>query len=141
MASRHAWLILLLGSAGCVSVQPLRDPARFIAESRPAVVYATHRDGALLTIDTPRMSGDSLIGIWRPIAQPLSLPLSQLKRVDAVQQDRTRTTVLITGATLAATAVVFLLTRTTAANLRPCNAEGAQQFQGCDTTRPPDGDG
>jgi hypothetical protein len=135
--SRPRFVLLMVSLvAGCASVQPLRDPAAFIAKTQPDVVYATHRDGAQLTIAEPRVSGDSLVGIWRPVAQPLALPLSQFRRIEARQRDGTRTGVLIAGTTLAAGAVVFLLTRTTSDIRRPCNADGAYQMNGCDTDDP-----
>jgi hypothetical protein len=140
-AARLPLLVLVVSSLGCVSVRPLRDPATFIAEAKPPLVYVTHNNGAQLTIVHPRVSGDSLLGIWQDVAQPLALPLNHLQRIEASQRDKTRTRLLITGVSVVTGALAFLLTRTTSETGRPCNFEGGQQFQGCDVHRPPDGDG
>ncbi|HEX9704125.1 MAG TPA: hypothetical protein VGA20_02625 [Gemmatimonadales bacterium] len=132
---RLPWLILVAGSMGCASIQPLRDPARFIAESSPDVVYVTHNNGALLTITHPRVSGDSLLGTWEAVSQPLALPLSHLQRVAANRRDKTRTTLAIAGISMVTVAMSYLLTRDVASIRQPCNFEGATQFQGCDNPR------
>ena len=134
--ARWAMLGMLLGSAGCVSIRPLRDPARFITESTPAVVYVTHNNGALLTISHPRVSGDSLLGTWDAAAQPLALPLSQFRRVAALQRDKTRTTLLIAGASMITVSMAYLLTRGAADARQPCNFEGGHHAGGCDTDDP-----
>ena len=133
--TRPSLLILLAASVGCASIRPVRDPARFIAESNPAVVYVTHNNGALLTITHPRVSGDSLLGTWAAVSQPLALPLSHLQRVAAVQRDRTRTTLAIASASMIAVTMGYLLTRDVSTLRQPCNFEGATQFQGCDNPR------
>ena len=135
VVTRLSLLILLAASVGCASIRPVRDPARFIAESNPAVVYVTHNNGALLTITQPRVSGDSLVGTWAAVSQPLALPLSHLQRVRAVQRDGTRTTLAIAGASMIAVAMGYLLTRNVSSARQPCNFDGATQFQGCDNPR------
>jgi hypothetical protein len=92
-------------------MQPINDPARFIAESRPELVYVTHNSGAELTIARPRMSGDSLLGMWQGASQSLALPLGDLKQVRAVRRDKTRTVVAIAGLTLVTGALVYLVTQ------------------------------
>ena len=134
--TRVTTLILLLGSLGCVSVRPLRDPARFIVESRPSYVYVTHNSGALLTISQPRVSGDSLLGTWQGADQQVALPLNQFQRIAAVQRDKTRTTLLIAGVSMITVSMTYLLTRGSAALRQPCNFEGGHHSGGCDTDDP-----
>jgi hypothetical protein len=92
-------------------MQPITDPARFIAESHPEVVYVTHNSGAELTIARPRMSGDSLLGTWEGASRSLALPLEDLKQVRAQRRDKTRTFVAIGGLTLVTGTLVFLVTQ------------------------------
>jgi|SRR5918996_1881621 hypothetical protein len=129
-------LILLLGSAGCVSIRPLSDPARYIAESSPAAVYVTHNNGALLTISHPRVSGDSLLGTWQATSQQVALPLNHFRRIAAVQRDKGRTTMLIASLSIITVSMGYLITRPTAGALQPCNFEGATQKQGCEWDDP-----
>ena len=137
--ARVPTLLLVLGSAGCVSIQPLRDPAAFIAEASPPVVYVTHNSGALLAIAHPKVSGDSLVGTWSAISQPLALPLNQFKRISAMQRDKTRTTMLITSVSIITVTMGYLLSRPTSGTNQPCLFDGATQRQGCafeDDARP-----
>ena len=133
--ARLALFVTVLGCLGCASLLPVRDPARFITESSPPVVYVTHNNGALLTITHPRVRGDSLLGTWAAVSQPLALPLSHVRRIRAVQRDRTRTTLAIAGTSMIAVALGYLLTREVSESRQPCNFEGATQFGGCDNPR------
>jgi hypothetical protein len=83
----------------CASVQPVREPARFIAETNPKVVYVTHRNRSLIAIGQPRISGDSLLGVWEGSARPVGVPLSQVTSIQARQHNKTRTTLFIVGLT------------------------------------------
>jgi hypothetical protein len=118
--------------AGCASIQPLRDPAQFIAETAPPTVYVVHKNGALLTIGKPRVIGDSLVGTWEGVAQPLALRFDDLQRVEAVQRDKTRTIMLISGITVVGAVMGYFLTRETSDVRQPCGFDGAQQSSGCE---------
>jgi hypothetical protein len=133
--SRLSLLALTVVSLGCASVRPVNDPASFIAEVNPRVVYVTHTSGAVLTLSGPRVRGDSLLGTWVGASQNLALPLEQVTRVEAMQRDKTRTTLVIAGASLTAAALAYLITRGTADSRQPCNFEYATQFSGCDNPR------
>ncbi|HEX9705237.1 MAG TPA: hypothetical protein VGA20_08335 [Gemmatimonadales bacterium] len=119
----------------------MRDPATFIAVTRPDVVYVTHKNGAHLTITQPRVSGDSLHGTWQAVSELLALPLGQLQRIDAAQRDKTRTTMLIAGASVITVGMLYLLTRGTSKVQQPCSFDGGHDAGGCDVFRPPAGDG
>jgi hypothetical protein len=120
---------------GCASLRPVTDPAGFIAKANPRVVYVTHVSGALLTINDPSVRGDSLRGEWQGASQTLTLPLQQITRVEAVQQDKTKTAVAITGLAAMTAAIAYLISRPASDIKRPCNADGATQFGGCDNPR------
>jgi hypothetical protein len=102
-------LSLSLAFAGCRSIQPIDDPARFITQSQPAVVFVTHSNGAELTIARPHMSGDSLLGTWQGASQSLALPLNSVKQVRAERPAKTRTIVMISGLTIVAGSLAFLV--------------------------------
>jgi hypothetical protein len=88
---------LLLGTAGCRTVQPVRQPAQFIPQANPDVVVVIYNDNSQIPVSHPRMSGDTLIGTWLGVGDPVVAPLSQIQRIDAVQRNKKRTTFLIVG--------------------------------------------
>lgn len=100
---------VVLGAAGCSSLQPIREPAQFIAETRPAVVYLTHRNRAVLIIAHPAMRGDTVYGTWPDQPRPVSIPLSQIQSVEALRRDGKRTAMLVGGISIVAGVAVYAL--------------------------------
>jgi hypothetical protein len=94
----------------CASVQTVKEPSRFIAEAHPAVVYVVHRNRAQLAIESPRVSGDTLVGTWQGRARPIAIPLSEVTGMAARQRDAMRTTFLAVGvATLAGVGIFAIV--------------------------------
>ena len=125
-------LIVSLTAVGCATVRPVPDPEQFIAQSAPDVVFVTHMNGATLTITHPRVSGDSLLGDWAGAAQPIGLPLGQVRQITAAQHDRTRTVLLIAGMGVVAGSIVYLITRGASDEYQSCNWD--QSYHDCDPT-------
>jgi hypothetical protein len=120
---RLAGVTLLLGSVACATLQPVRDPARFIAETKPEVLHVLHKNGAIVDVAQPRISGDSLFGTRPGMARQVVLPMSQIARIEAVQHDRKRTFYIIAGMTAVTATLGYLM-------LQPANGDGPS----CDTT-------
>lgn len=130
-------LAILLVTAGCASLQLVNDPARYILESRPEVVFATHKNGSVLAVAQPRVSGDSLLGTRQGLALPLALPLSHFQRIEAVQRDKKRTTAVIVGVTAVGATLGYLLLQKVGGSGKNCDYTGVTHpFPGCDDPRP-----
>ena len=95
--ARVSLVAALLGGLGCSSVQQVRQPGQFIPQARPALVVVTYNDNSQVPVSSPRVSGDSLLGTWAGLGEPVAVPLSQVRRIEAVQRDGKRTTLLIAG--------------------------------------------
>jgi len=85
----------------------VREPARFITEASPTVVYVTHHSRAVIVIANPRVSGDTVHGTYAGDTRPVAVPLSQVQSVEAIRRDGGRTAVLIGGVTLLAGIAVY----------------------------------
>jgi len=94
--ARLALAALFLGGTACSSVQTVRNPAQFLA-SNPDFVVVIYDDNSEVPISKPQMRGDSVVGTWMGLNEPVSAPMSQVKRIDAIQRDRGRTTLLVLG--------------------------------------------
>lgn len=128
---------LLLGSAGCTTLQPVSNPARFIPETNPHVVYVTHAGGAVVAVAEPRVSGDSLLGTWQGLSRRVALPMVQIRRVEAIQRDKTRTTALIAGVTALTATLGYLVAQRAGGTSPHCDYSGVTHpLQGCDDPRP-----
>src|SRR6266550_3736945 len=87
--ARVALGLTLLGSVGCATLRPVRDPALFITRNHPRVVYITYLDNSSLYVAEPRVSGDSLFGKMARASDSVAVPLHDLAVVQAVQRDMT----------------------------------------------------
>lgn len=101
--SRLSVSAMLLGVIACSTVQTVRDPAAFMA-TRPDFIVVVWDDNSEVPIAQPQLRGDTLFGTWQGLNEPVVAPLNRLKRIDAIQRDAKRTTMLIVGLA-AATAV------------------------------------
>lgn len=87
---------LVLGTVACSSVQQVRDPVGFLA-THPALIVVTYDDYSEVPVAQPRLDHDTIFGTWEGLNEPVALPLSHVRRVDAVQRDSRRTTLLVLG--------------------------------------------
>ncbi|HXF95022.1 MAG TPA: hypothetical protein VNI61_02850 [Gemmatimonadales bacterium] len=51
-----------LGLAGCTTLGPVTAPQEYVAARRPAALWVTLTDGALVRVEAPRFLGDTLVG-------------------------------------------------------------------------------
>ena len=94
---RVALAAALVGGLGCSSVQAVREPGQFIPQARPNLVVVTYNDNSQVPVSGPRVSGDTLLGTWAGLGEPVVVPLNHLRRIEAVQRDKRKTTLLIVG--------------------------------------------
>lgn len=111
----------LLSTVACTSVQQVREPAQFIPQTKPDVVVVFYHDNAQVPVAEPRISGDSLIGTWAGLGEPVAVPLSQVARIDAVQRSKKRTTFLIAGLTAVTAAGIYALVQASTGGRRVCD--------------------
>lgn len=109
MMRRLATAGLLAATAACARVSEVFDPARFISERSPSVVYVTQRSRAVVTIVNPRVSGDTVVGTVWGENRPLAVPFSDVHSVSAVRVDGVRTTLLALGVTAGAALTGYIL--------------------------------
>ena len=77
---------VLWGSVGCATLQPVQQPAQFIPSVKPHVVMVTYNDNSMVPFADPHLSGDTLVGIWDGLGEPVSVALTEVQRIDAMQR-------------------------------------------------------
>lgn len=100
---------ILAATAACSSVRPLYQPARFITEKSPPVVYVVRQNGAVVAIANPRVSGDSVLGVGWDSNRSVAVPMSQVHSIAAARFDGFRTALLVGGVTLASTIAAYAI--------------------------------
>lgn len=86
---------IFLGGMACSSVQSVRDPAKFFADARPSYVVVTYTDNSEVPVANPQMRGDTLVGEWRGLGEPVAVHMDEVQRIDAVQKDSRKTTLFV----------------------------------------------
>jgi hypothetical protein len=95
-----------------MSLQPVSEPARFITETKPEMVYVTQGTGAIVEVMNPRMNGDTLVGTRLGASRnPVILPWRYVQRVSTMRRSKSRTMMLIAGITVASAVSVYAFTQ------------------------------
>lgn len=94
--ARVALAALFVAGTACSSVQQVRDPVQFLA-THPDLIVVTYDDNSEVPVAQPRMSHDTIIGTWDGLNEAVALPMSHVRRVDAIQKDSKKTTMFILG--------------------------------------------
>lgn len=99
---------LLVAVAGCKAVVSVQ-PAEFIPQHSPDVVWVTYTDNSYVPVAQPRIVGDSLKGTWVGLQEPVSISLKEIQTVQAKVPSPKRTIILFTSLGVVSTAVVYTL--------------------------------
>jgi hypothetical protein len=88
---------VLFSAIGCATVQPVPNPAQFIDQKHPPVLFVTYSDNSSLPVSQPRISGDTLFGTTPGVAgsEAVAVPLHDVTAIRARQPDHTKTVLLI----------------------------------------------
>ena len=96
-------ILLILATAACTAVAPVKSPVPFIVAREPQRIWITRQDGSVTEIRVPRIVGDTLFGFRELKLQ--EIPLKTITEVRAVQSAPARTVAvalafgLVAGAT------------------------------------------
>ena len=101
---------LSLSAAACMSVRPIQ-PAQFIPQNNPEVVWVRYTDGSFVPVRAPRISGDTLKGMWQGQQEPVSIPLADIQSVQAKVSDHTKTILLFSTLGVVAGLTVYAATQ------------------------------
>jgi hypothetical protein len=98
---------LFLGAVACSSVQTVHNPAQFFSTARPEMVVVIYDDNSEVPVASPQMKGDTVVGEWLGLNEPVSIPMDQVQRIDAIQKDPKKTTLFIAGLVAAAAVTTY----------------------------------
>lgn len=117
---------VLLSTAACMSVRPVPSVAQFVPQAHPQLVWVTYTDNSIVPVMQPKISGDSLVGTWQGLSEPVAIPLGEVKLVQARQRDKGRTTWLIAGLSVFTAAGVYAIVQATSGKSDACIGYGAE---------------
>lgn len=101
---------------GCTTFAAVSSPTEFITVSRPGQLWVTRTDGSLVVLRTPRMVGDTLIGLIN--GRLYQAPMSDVQRVQTRRPAPGRTLILV-GASVATLGLFVALVSAAGENNAP----------------------
>jgi len=116
------FLGLIVAVAGCHVVKNVQ-PAQYIPEHHPPIVWVTYTDNSFVPVSGPKIVGDTLVGTWSGLSEPVAIPLNEIQTVQAKMPAPKRTVLLVTIVTAATVGVAYTIA--TAGN------GGDPSFLGC----------
>jgi hypothetical protein len=72
-------------------------PVEFITEASPPIVHLSDSYGVVVSIENPRLSGDTVLGTAMGQNRPVAIPLRQVQRISTVRFNGGRTALLVGG--------------------------------------------
>jgi hypothetical protein len=111
--ARVSLALVLFSTIGCATVKPVLNPAQFVAQQHPKVLYITYSDNSSVPVSQPRISGDSLFGAAPGEAgsEAVAVPLHDLASIRAPQHDKSKTALLIAVIAAGTVGGVYTLTQ------------------------------
>lgn len=109
MTFRRATAAVLLSSLlGCTTVQhvPNATAGETVPPERLTILWVTNQDNVAIPVGQPRLVGDSLVGTWVGVGEPIAIPLAP--GTDVRKFDATRTALVGLGVT-AGTVLLLML--------------------------------
>jgi len=99
--------IFLVGVAACTSKRPVQTSE--IQKTAPDVVWVTYHDNSVVAVADPSIERDTLRGVRHQSSTPLTIPMSDVRTVQAKKPDGMKTALFITGLGVVWGSAIYLI--------------------------------
>jgi hypothetical protein len=90
-------------------MKPVESPTAYLERNNPKHVRVYDTEGELFILRDPQLRGDTISG-FEPLArEELSLTLSNVRRMEAAQPDKTRTTIFVGAMAVLGGAAIYMV--------------------------------
>jgi hypothetical protein len=90
-------------------MRPVESPIAFLEQNNPRSVRVFASDGELLVLREPQLRGDTVRGFESLAQEEMSISVNGIRRMEALQPDKTRTTLFIGAMTLLGGAGIYMI--------------------------------
>lgn len=118
MDARKSLLIAVALLPACTSMRAVESPTAFLEQNNPKAVRVYSTDGEFYVLREPQLRGDNIVGFETVEQEDLTLSLASIRRMEALQPDKTRTTVFVGAMGILAGAGIYMI----------ANAEGGPKL-------------
>lgn len=108
MSWRKALLLLTAVLPACSSMRPVESPVAYLERNNPSQVRVYAADGELYVLRDPQLRGDTVRGFEALLREEMSVSLNGVRRMEAMQPDKGRTTLLIGALTALGAAGIYM---------------------------------
>jgi hypothetical protein len=84
------------------------QPARFIFEHSPDVVWVTYTNDSIVPVARPKIEGDTLWGMRQGTQEHVAIPLDQVRSVQAKVRNAAKTALLATALGVTAVSALYV---------------------------------
>jgi hypothetical protein len=109
MALRKLLIISVAVSAACSTMRPVESPIAYLEKNNPRQVRVHSADGELYVLREPQLRGDTIMGYESLMREEVRFSAAGIRRMEALQVDKTRTTVFIGGMAVLAGAGLYMI--------------------------------
>ncbi|HEY0303377.1 MAG TPA: hypothetical protein VGC44_00320 [Longimicrobiales bacterium] len=102
-------------------MRPVDAPVSFLENNNPKAVRVYASDGELLVLREPQLRGDSIRGFESLAQEEMTISLNGIRRMEALQPDKKRTTVFIGAMTLLGGAGIYMIANASNGNKLICD--------------------
>jgi hypothetical protein len=111
MRMRASLVLLTMVLPACSSMRQVESPVNFLEQNNPKHVRVYSTDGELYILTDPQLRGDTIRGFERLEQEELSVSVNGIRRMEALQYDKKRTTLFIGAMTLLGSAGIYMITQ------------------------------
>lgn len=104
-------LVLAVLLPGCSTMRPVESPVAYLEQNNPKHVRVYSTDGELYVLRDPQLRGDTVRGFESLEQEELSLSLNGIRRMEALQPDKGRTTLFIGAMTILGGAGIYMISK------------------------------
>ena len=104
--------IIALGCAvlvACSSMRPVESPVTYLERNNPKHVRVYGPDGELYVLRDPQLRGDTIRGFEAGAQEEVTFTSRDIRRMEALQPDKRRTTLFIGAMTLLGSAGIYMI--------------------------------
>ena len=95
--------------ASCSSMRPVDSPVAFLERNNPKHVRVYGPDGELYVLRDPQLRGDTIRGFEPSTQEEVGFTSQDIRRMEALQPDKKRTTLFVGAMTLLGSAAIYMI--------------------------------
>lgn len=109
MKQRTAVLVLSVLLPACSTMRPVDSPVAYLERNNPEKVLIHAADGELYVLRDPQLRGDTIRGFEYQAQEEIGFSISGIRRLEALQPNKARTTAFIGAMTLLGSAGIYMI--------------------------------